>query len=41
MSHLFLPIVLFIPVQGMPQVVMGALPKEELVKAIHDVLFVI
>lgn len=33
-----LPTLLFIPVNGKPQVAMGALPKESLVKAIHDVL---
>lgn len=35
-----LPTILFIPVNGQPQVIMGALPKEQLVKAIHDVLLV-
>ena len=35
-----LPTLLFIPVNGKPQVAMGALPKESLVKAIHDVLLI-
>jgi thioredoxin 1 len=35
-----LPTILFIPVNGQPQVIMGALPKEQLVKAIHEVLLV-
>jgi thioredoxin 1 len=35
-----LPTLLFIPVKGKPQVSMGALPKETLVKAIHDVLLI-
>jgi thioredoxin 1 len=35
-----LPTLLFIPVNGKPQVTMGALPKESLVKAIHDVLLI-
>ena len=33
-----LPTILFIPLQGKPQVVMGALPKEQLVKAIQEIL---
>lgn len=35
-----LPTLLFIPVNGQPQVLMGALPKETLVKAVNEVLFV-
>jgi thioredoxin len=35
-----LPTLLFIPVKGKPQVTMGALPKESLVKAVKDVLLV-
>lgn len=35
-----LPTLLFIPVNGKPQAVMGALPKSELVKAINTVLLV-
>jgi len=35
-----LPTLLFIPVKGQPQATMGALPKETLVKAIHEVLLV-
>jgi thioredoxin 1 len=35
-----LPTLLFIPVNGKPQVAMGALPKESLVKAIHEVLLI-
>jgi thioredoxin 1 len=35
-----LPTLLFIPVKGQPQAAMGALPKETLVKAIHEVLLV-
>lgn len=33
-----LPTLLFIPVEGKPQVTMGALPKESLVQAINEVL---
>lgn len=33
-----LPTILFIPVEGSPQVVMGALPKESLEQAISEVL---
>ncbi|HLN21875.1 MAG TPA: thioredoxin [Bacteroidales bacterium] len=33
-----LPTLIFIPVNGQPQVVMGAVPKSSLVKAINDVL---
>lgn len=33
-----LPTILFIPVEGSPQVAMGALPKESLVQAITEVL---
>lgn len=33
-----LPTILLIPAQGQPQVIMGALPKDQLVKAIQDVL---
>lgn len=35
-----LPTLLFIPVKGQPNATMGALPKETLVKAIHEVLLV-
>jgi thioredoxin 1 len=35
-----LPTLLFIPVKGQPQASVGALPKETLVKAIHEVLLV-
>ena len=35
-----LPTLIFIPVVGNPQVAMGALPKETLVKAINDVLLI-
>jgi thioredoxin 1 len=35
-----LPTLLFIPVKGQPQATMGALPKETLVKAVHEVLLV-
>jgi thioredoxin len=33
-----LPTLLFIPAKGKPQVTMGALPKESLVKAINEIL---
>jgi len=33
-----LPTLLFIPAKGKPQVAMGALPKEDLVNAINDIL---
>jgi thioredoxin 1 len=35
-----LPTLLFIPAQGSPQMSMGALPKENLIKAINEVLLV-
>lgn len=35
-----LPTLLFIPLKGQPQATMGALPKETLLKAIHEVLLV-
>ena len=35
-----LPTLLFIPVNGKPQATMGALPKEDLVKVIKEVLLV-
>jgi len=35
-----LPTLLFIPVKGQPQASMGALPKEDLVKAVNEVLLV-
>lgn len=35
-----LPTLLFIPVQGKPQASMGLVPKETLIKAIHEVLLV-
>ncbi len=35
-----LPTILFIPAQGDPQAIMGALPKEELKKAIQEILLV-
>lgn len=33
-----LPTLLFIPAEGKPQITMGALPKESLVKAINEIL---
>jgi thioredoxin len=35
-----LPTLLFIPVKDKPQATMGALPKETIVKAIHEVLLI-
>lgn len=35
-----LPTLIFIPVNGLPQSTMGALPKETLVKAINEILLV-
>jgi thioredoxin len=35
-----LPTLLFIPAQGSPQMSMGAIPKEGLIKAINEVLLV-
>jgi thioredoxin len=35
-----LPTLLFIPAQGKPQVSMGLLPKESLVKAVNEILLV-
>ena len=35
-----LPTLFFIPVKGQPQSTMGALPKEDLVKAINEILLV-
>ncbi len=35
-----LPTLLFIPLKGQPQATMGALPKETLEKAVHEVLSV-
>lgn len=35
-----LPTLLFIPMNGKPQVTMGVLPKESLVKAINEVLLI-
>jgi thioredoxin len=35
-----LPTLLFIPLKGKPQITMGALPKESLVKAVNEVLLV-
>jgi len=35
-----LPTLLFIPVDGQPQVSMGALPKENLIKAVNEILLV-
>jgi thioredoxin 1 len=35
-----LPTLLFIPVTGKPQITMGALPKESLVKAINEILLI-
>jgi len=35
-----LPTILLIPAQGQPQIIMGALPKEQRKKAIQDVLLV-
>jgi len=35
-----LPTLLFVPVKGKPQITMGALPKESLVKAINEILLI-
>ena len=35
-----LPTLLFVPQNGQPQASLGAIPKESLVKAIHDVLLI-
>ena len=35
-----LPTLIFIPLKGMPQAAMGAIPKESFVKAIQDVLLI-
>jgi len=35
-----LPTLLFIPAEGKPQMTMGALPKENLIKAVNDILHV-
>jgi thioredoxin len=35
-----LPTLLFIPASGTPQVLMGLLPKEELIRAINEVLLI-
>lgn len=35
-----LPTLLFIPAKGMPQVTVGALPKEDLKKAVNEILLV-
>ncbi len=35
-----LPTIVFIPVKGPPQTAMGALPKEDLIKAINEILLV-
>lgn len=35
-----LPTLLFIPAEGTPQMTMGALPKENLVKAINEILMI-
>lgn len=35
-----LPTLLFIPAKGKPQITMGALPKESLVKAINEILLI-
>lgn len=35
-----LPTLLFIPLNGEPQASMGYMPKEELIKAINEVLLV-
>ena len=35
-----LPTLLFIPAEGKPQVSMGLLPKESLIKAVNDILLV-
>ena len=35
-----LPTLLFIPATGKPQITMGALPKESLVKAINEILLI-
>ena len=35
-----LPTLLFIPAKGNPQVTMGALPKEDLINAISEILLI-
>jgi len=35
-----LPTLLFIPAEGKPQITMGALPKDNLVKAINEILLI-
>jgi len=35
-----LPTLLFIPAKGKPQMSMGLLPKEDLVKAVNEVLLI-
>lgn len=35
-----LPTLLFIPAEGKPQITMGALPKENLVRAINEILLI-
>jgi thioredoxin 1 len=35
-----LPTLLFIPAKGKPQITMGALPKESLIKAINEILLI-
>jgi thioredoxin 1 len=35
-----LPTLLFIPAEGKPQMTMGALPRENLIKAVNDILLV-
>ncbi len=35
-----IPSILFIPMEGKPQMSMGALPKESFVKAINEILLV-
>ena len=35
-----LPTLLFIPVKGKPQITMGAIPKDSLVKAINEILLI-
>lgn len=35
-----LPTLLFIPAEGKPQITMGALPKESLIKAINEILLI-
>jgi len=35
-----LPTLMFIPVRGTPQLIMGAMPKDSIIKAVHEILLV-